>query len=87
MEQRVEIASLTAGKCALAANCWKAGATSAVFSPVSTFGTVDSQMMTMKIMRVTIQVQVGRPFRAWVVLNQCRMVTPIRKTSAAITQL
>ncbi|MNL69069.1 hypothetical protein D3C87_1938830 [compost metagenome] len=44
-------------------------------------------MMTMKMSAVSSQVHVGLPLRAWVVLNQWRMVTPIRKTSAAMIQL
>ncbi|MOA17627.1 hypothetical protein D3C78_1378910 [compost metagenome] len=71
-------------------NCCCIGESVAAFcssSPVSTFGTVESHMMTMKMRAVSSQVHVGFPLRAWVVLNQWRMVTPIRKTSAAMIQL
>ncbi len=49
--------------------------------------TVESHMIKMKMMAVRAQVQVGLPLRAWVVLNQWRIVTPMRKTSAAMIQL
>ena len=38
-------------------------------SPVSTFGTVDSQMMMMNRIDGASQVQVGLPLRAWMVLK------------------
>ena len=43
--------------------------------------------MTMNSTAVTPQVQCGLPFRACFVLNQCRIVTPIRNTRLAISQL
>ena len=41
----------------------------------------------MKMIAVASHVQVGLPLRAWRVLNQWRIVTPIRKTSEAMIQL
>ena len=40
-----------------------------------------------KITAVAAQVQCGLPLRAWRVLNQCRIVTPIRNTSDAMIQV
>ena len=50
-------------------------------------GIADSQMIAQKISAATAQVQYGFPVRECMLLNQCRMTTPIRKTSEAISQL
>ena len=47
----------------------------------------DSQAMASIRASVTLHVQCGLPLRAWRLLNQWRMVTPVRNTSAAMIQL
>ena len=46
-----------------------------------------SQTISAKIAAVAPQVHQGRPLRACIELKKCRIVTPIRNTSAAISQL
>ena len=67
MAQRPSTVSRTAGKWLEAMKASPAADTFA--SPVSTFGTVDSQMTTTNSTAAASQVQVGLPFRACTVLK------------------